>query len=133
MNCGVGHRCDLDTALWHRLTAQFQFDPSLGTSICHWCSPKKKIIQSKDQTKFQKIFKKLSEYWKPWDNIRSLTYKYQSPKGKHRQKEGEKNSNNDQKHLNLLRKKYKVQDVQKEKYKESRNWTYHSQTVRNQH
>ena len=43
-SCGVGHRCGRDPSLlWLWCSRQLQVDstPSLGTSICHGCSPKK--------------------------------------------------------------------------------------------
>ena len=47
MSCGVGHRGGLDPTwlwLWHRQTAvALDLNPSLGTSICHRCGPKKSI------------------------------------------------------------------------------------------
>ena len=45
VSCGVGHRCSSDSSLmrlWHRLAAIPVLIPSLGTSICHLCCPKKK-------------------------------------------------------------------------------------------
>ena len=42
-SCGVGARCGLDPALmWHGPAATADSTPSLGTSICHRCSPRKR-------------------------------------------------------------------------------------------
>ena len=52
MSYGVGHWCSLDPVLlwpWCRLELQLQFTPSLATSICHRCGPKKiKLKKKKD-------------------------------------------------------------------------------------
>ena len=50
MSYGVGGRFGLDLALlwlWHRPAATALMTPSLGTSLCRGCSPKK----TKDQKK----------------------------------------------------------------------------------
>ena len=48
MSCGVGRRCGSDPALlwlWRRLSSDWT--PSLETSICCGCGPKKKNKQTK--------------------------------------------------------------------------------------
>ena len=55
MICGVGCRCGLDLALlwlWHRLAAVAQIPPpSLGTSICRGCGPKKTKTKQNEKPK----------------------------------------------------------------------------------
>ena len=59
MNCGVGFRCSLDLVfLWLWLGWQFISDsaPSLGTSICCECSPKKQKKQQKTNKQTKKTY-----------------------------------------------------------------------------
>ena len=53
MSCGVAHRCGLDSALlclWRRLAATaLASTPSLGTSICYGCGPKKTKNENKNK------------------------------------------------------------------------------------
>ena len=52
VSCGVGRRCGLDLALlwlWGRPTTTAPIQtPSLGTSICHGCSPEKRPKKKKN-------------------------------------------------------------------------------------
>ena len=45
--CGVGHRCSLDPVLLGDYSSDLT--PSLGTSICHGCGPKKTKDKKKER------------------------------------------------------------------------------------
>ena len=50
MSCDIGHRHGSDPTLlclWHQPAAAAPIQPSLGTSICHRCSPKKQKNKNK--------------------------------------------------------------------------------------
>ena len=79
VHCGIGCRCGLDLALpwlWHRSAAAASIRPlapSLGTSICHTCSLKKKKKEKKKE-KRKKDRKKSG--WKTRTDIFPKTYRY---------------------------------------------------------
>ena len=60
MNCGIGHRHSLDLVLlclWCRsAVAALDSTPSLGTSMCHSCGPKKKKEKKKENKRGQNLF-----------------------------------------------------------------------------
>ena len=60
MSYGVGRICKSDLALlwlWHRLAAVADSTPSLGTSRCHGCRPKKKERKKeKENFRYYEIF-----------------------------------------------------------------------------
>ena len=53
MSCGIDHRCSLDPvlAVLYAGSCSSKSTPSLGTSICHRCSPKKTIKKKKKKFK----------------------------------------------------------------------------------
>ena len=65
MSCGVGRRCHSDLLLlwlWQAIGYSSDWTPSLGTSICCRCDPKK-TNNNNNNNKVKVSYGKLNHYW----------------------------------------------------------------------